>query len=137
MPVDYSKYPKNWFSEIRPAVLARANNLCEWCGVENYAIIKREKDGTFRCLYHEEHDMIHAKVKYSGYTKPGAMKKLGFTKIILTIAHLDHDKDNHEVDLERLKALCQKCHLGYDMKNHVANRKYGRNHKENNLKLDL
>lgn len=136
-PIDYSLYPPNWLSEIRPAVLKRANNCCEWCGVENLAIIKREKDGTFRKICPEEHDMIHAKVKYSGYTKSGAMKKLGFTKIILTIAHLDHDKDNHDVDLERLKALCQKCHLGYDLKNHIANRKYGRNHKENNLKLDL
>ena len=34
--------------------------------------------------------------------------------IILTIVHLDHDVDNHQVKDERLAALCQKCHLDYD-----------------------
>jgi hypothetical protein len=59
------------------------------------------------------------------------------TKIVLTIAHLDHDKINHEVKLERLAALCQKCHLGHDINHHTNNRKYGRNHGTNNLKLEL
>lgn len=38
MPIDYKKYPKNWLSEIRPRVLKRADNKCEFCGVENYAL---------------------------------------------------------------------------------------------------
>lgn len=66
-----------------------------------------------------------------------ALDGVKFTKIILTIAHLDHDKLNHDVKLDRLKALCQRCHLKYDMSHHVDNRKYGRKHKDNNLKLDL
>jgi 5-methylcytosine-specific restriction endonuclease McrA len=45
--------------------------------------------------------------------------------IILTIAHLDHDHTNHKVSDTRLMALCQKCHLAYDMKRHVAKRMYG------------
>ena len=57
--------------------------------------------------------------------------------MVLTIAHLNHDKTNHKVKDDELKAMCQRCHLGYDIKHHVANRKYGRNHKTNNLKLDL
>lgn len=36
MPVDYRRYPTNWFTEIRPAILKRANNRCEWCGAENH-----------------------------------------------------------------------------------------------------
>ncbi len=32
MPCDYSIYPPNWLSEIRPRILARANNKCEVCG---------------------------------------------------------------------------------------------------------
>ena len=35
-------------------------------------------------------------------------------KIILTIAHLDHDEENQNVQDDRLAALCQKCHLKYD-----------------------
>jgi hypothetical protein len=26
MPIDYKKYPKNWKTEIRPAILERAKN---------------------------------------------------------------------------------------------------------------
>lgn len=101
MPINYKDYPDNWLTEIRPAILERANNCCEFCGIENYI------------------------VKENG------------TKVVLTIAHLDHDKFNHDVDLKRLKALCQKCHLQYDLPRHIANRKYGRNHDKNNYKLDL
>ncbi len=35
-------------------------------------------------------------------------------KVILTIAHLDHDETNWNVKDDRLKAMCQKCHLQYD-----------------------
>jgi 5-methylcytosine-specific restriction endonuclease McrA len=48
------------------------------------------------------------------------------TKVVLTIAHLDHDADNHNVADDRLAALCQACHLRYDLWRHVAKRKYGR-----------
>jgi hypothetical protein len=36
LPCDYKKYPANWRTEIRPRILARAGNCCEWCGAENY-----------------------------------------------------------------------------------------------------
>lgn len=35
-------------------------------------------------------------------------------KIVLTVAHLDHDETNWDVKDERLAALCQSCHLKYD-----------------------
>ena len=57
------------------------------------------------------------------------------TKIILTIAHLDHNKENWEVTDDRLKALCQKCHLGYDLSRHIENRKYGRIFRKTQHKL--
>jgi 5-methylcytosine-specific restriction endonuclease McrA len=47
------------------------------------------------------------------------------TKVILTVAHLDHDSQNHNVQDERLAALCQACHLKYDLSRHIAKRKYG------------
>lgn len=47
------------------------------------------------------------------------------TKVILTVAHLDHDSTNHEVSDDRLAALCQACHLRYDLHRHVMKRKYG------------
>ena len=78
MPIDYKRYPPDWKTRIRPEVLRRADNRCEFCGVENYSF----RDGK---------------------------------RIILTIAHLDHDETNWNVSIDRLKALCQRCHIRYDV----------------------
>ena len=40
-------------------------------------------------------------------------------RVVLTIAHLDHDTTHNEP--ENLRALCQKCHLTYDAKQHATN----------------
>lgn len=53
--------------------------------------------------------------------------------VILTVAHIDQDKRNNR--FYNLAALCQRCHLGHDKYQHARNRKYGRNHKENQLEL--
>lgn len=42
------------------------------------------------------------------------------SKVILTVAHLDHTPEN--CDLDNLKAMCQKCHLTYDSNIHLVNR---------------
>lgn len=36
-PENKNRYPKNW-KEIRAKILKRANNKCEFCGVENYSV---------------------------------------------------------------------------------------------------
>lgn len=41
-----------------------------------------------------------------------SLKYHGFTKIVLTVAHLDHQPEN--CDDDNLKAMCQKCHNNYD-----------------------
>ena len=43
-----------------------------------------------------------------------ALHPITGSKVILTIAHLDHDPENWQVTDDRLAALCQKCHLRYD-----------------------
>lgn len=45
------------------------------------------------------------------------------SKVILTIAHLDHTPEN--CDYENLRALCQKCHNNYD-KDHIIEPKHGK-----------
>lgn len=58
------------------------------------------------------------------------------SKVVLTVAHVDHDKTNNRFN--NLAALCQKCHLGHDIKQHVDNRKYGRNWKgEHQIKIQF
>jgi 5-methylcytosine-specific restriction endonuclease McrA len=43
------------------------------------------------------------------------------SKVILTVAHLDHNPAN--CDFDNLKALCQKCHNKYDAKHRAETRK--------------
>lgn len=112
MPIDYKKYPKNW-KEIRERILLRANNECEFCGVENKRVIHRYGKGQDDWEYWPE----------GMESEVWSLENLKPTLIVLTIAHLDHDSTNHEVTDDRLAALCQKCHLGYDIDRHVANRK--------------
>lgn len=96
MPVDWSRYPPNW-KEIRAKILDRAKHACEWCGAKNY----------------EPHPVTGSKV-------------------VLTTAHLGtafpdgtpgdkHDK--MDVREENLAALCQRCHLRYDIAEHLQNRR--------------
>lgn len=112
MPCDYSKYPQTWKSEIRPAILERAKHCCEQCGVANYATGARDLDGN----WHSSKQIcnMNSDVGY-GYFGTYGVKD---TKIVLTIAHLDHDITNN--DPANLKALCQKCHLNYDKDQHKA-----------------
>lgn len=46
------------------------------------------------------------------------------SKVILTIAHLDHTPEN--CDYENLRALCQKCHNNYDKDHRAETRKQTR-----------
>jgi 5-methylcytosine-specific restriction endonuclease McrA len=41
------------------------------------------------------------------------------SKVVLTVAHLDHNPQN--CTEENLKALCQCCHLNYDLEQHKRN----------------
>ena len=41
------------------------------------------------------------------------------SKVVLTVAHLDHDESGS--DLTLLRHWCQRCHLVYDAAHHAAN----------------
>jgi hypothetical protein len=81
-------YPANWHDEIRPAILARARNRCE--GSPAYP--------DCRATNGEPHPLTRSRV-------------------VLTIAHLDHDETNCAP--ENLRAWCQRCHLTYDAAHHA------------------
>ena len=81
--MDYSVYPLNWLSEIRPAILRRDGYKCTRCGaVRGQYKIGMETGKTY--------------------------------KVVLHIAHLDHDKENKKVKYSRLATMCQCCHMVYD-----------------------
>ena len=91
MPIDYKKYPINW-RMIRHRILKRAGDRCECtgeCGLHST---------TGRCV-----EINKTKANFAN------------GKVVLTIAHLDHDESNINIKDERLKAMCQRCHLRYDV----------------------
>lgn len=112
MPIDYNNYPSNWKSEIRPAILKRANNCCELCGVRNGAIGVRDNDHIrkFTEIGDDEAQLFWAE-----------MTGFKVIKIVLTIAHKCNNSmcSNHD----HLLALCQKCHLGLDKELHSSSRR--------------
>jgi hypothetical protein len=127
MPIDYSRYPPNWKKEIRPAILERANNCCEFCGNKNGSIVivgQKKVKGRTRSKHYPSREAAEqdgcCETWYSKYNSKRELvpyaRGIYETKVVLTIAHLDHDEDNWEVKPERLAALCQLCHLQYDAK---------------------
>jgi 5-methylcytosine-specific restriction endonuclease McrA len=121
MPIDYSKYPKDWKTKIRPDILKRDENKCAFCGVENYTIGVRDKHGNLTPL-----DAPEKLLKEYNYNIIGG--KVKPIKIVLTIAHLDHDRTNN--DYSNLAALCQKCHLDHDRKDNQRRRSVSRRLKQ-------
>lgn len=134
MPCDYSKYPPNWKSEIRPRILARAKNRCEVCGAKNGAHGYRDKTGKWYDwrfiearldekgidLFDCDEPLAHCFDKHGNPTKP--------TKIVLTVAHW-HDPDPMNCADENLKAACQYCHLTHDKNQHQTNARLTRERK--------
>lgn len=115
--IDYKRYPPNWKTEIVPRILKRAENKCELCGLKNKDIVfsikvwMKAENGKYKyksIWFSEENDTI----RMSQYFWEDVKK----VRVVLTIAHLDHDETNWEVEDKRLKAMCQMCHLTYDGK---------------------
>jgi predicted amidophosphoribosyltransferase len=141
MPIDYTNYPKNWKSKIRPEILERAHHKCECCGVENYKAI-------FRGFMNIEGKKTEIYQTFEGYIHNASDSKYLFTdtcadivplgkeeaiKVVLTIAHLDHNVENN--GYSNLKAMCQRCHLRYDKHHHIKNRKANKRKKQGLIEL--
>lgn len=105
MPCNYKKYPSNWKTEIRPAILQRAGHRCERCGVGNYDIGYRDHEDKWRKI----------EASFAGDVEAEDAEAAGFKviKIILTIAHLNNP-DPMDCRPENLAALCQRCHNRHD-----------------------
>lgn len=119
MPVDYSEYPPNWHSEIRPRILERAGHRCEECGVANYAAGYRDDAGKFIPV---EPGTREGEMDLFGEPLPVIPPGRKEIRIVLTIAHLDRDPENWAVTDDRLRALCQRCHLHFDRSDNIRRR---------------
>lgn len=123
-PENQHRYPDNWKTEIRPAILERAGNCCEWCGKPNgetlpvYIATERGPWWWFdaRRMAWRDHKGIESGHRDDGQVvvDDGELPERD-TRVVLTIAHLDHTPENN--DPSNLRALCQRCHLAYDRGN--------------------
>jgi len=94
-------YGRIWRTVTRPRILARAGHRCEKCGVANYEVGIREPNGLFRPV-------------------PARKRRGHEIRIVLTVAHLNHVAGSDEDT--NLMALCQRCHLLYDLEHHHQTR---------------
>lgn len=132
-PENRGRYPANWKTEIRPAILKRANNRCEFCGVPNYRLGYRDGQGKFKAV--DERQFSEGQIIQYILAETDDQKwyldkdpmlcavqhgEAKVFKIVLTIAHLDHTPENNDPD--NLRALCQKCHLNHDKDHHRRSR---------------
>ena len=111
-----ARYPAEW-KAISLAVREAAGQRCEQCNVRNHAIIFRGFHGDRRAYrYQGDPVFLPSRCALDGSELLGTswddFHLVGTAKVILTVAHLDHQPEN--CARENLKALCQRCHNAYD-----------------------
>jgi hypothetical protein len=127
MPIrdsEKARYPKDW-PQISQRIRERANGCCEFCGIKNYSLGGRTKDGKWLAARPLGEKGLHlewpqpGELAWCGNGETEGQARLKIVRIVLTVAHLDHTPENCAD--ENLKALCQRCHLVYDAKHHARN----------------
>lgn len=132
MPIrasEKARYPADW-KAISAAVRAEAGNQCEKCGAPHGETVWRSQseDYGFCPVYAvappgavgahvfsaEDGECLAVRL-----VEDLIREKWKPVKIILTVAHLDHQPEN--CARRNLRAWCQRCHLRYDAVHHAAN----------------
>jgi hypothetical protein len=122
MPISKEKralYPSDW-DAISKRIRRQAGNKCERCKAPNGQIVARgrgEDEGTY-CLFDGGEVFDDETGKALGRARGSEYDAKRFVRIVLTVAHVDHDPSNNAES--NLKAWCQKCHLAHDKGQHVA-----------------
>ncbi|MXN76475.1 hypothetical protein GR157_17245 [Burkholderia sp. 4701] len=120
-PETRGHFPASW-PATRARILARASNRCEQCHVPNGDHIVRgiDKDaGTFQRLEGNGEVFAADDGRQLGYCKASEYCGCKWTRIVLTIARLDHVPEH--VSDDNLKTLCQRCRLAHDAEHRRAN----------------
>ena len=106
-PENRKRYPRNWKAISADIRFRRAQNRCECMGecdsLTHLAMVKNQRP-EIRCQ------------ALNGRAHP-----VTGSKVVLTVAHLDHTPEN--CDESNLRAMCQACHLSYDRDHHAETRR--------------
>jgi len=111
-PENRQRYPPDW-KAISLRIKARSGGRCE---CEGECGLHRTNPGPRRCT--ERH---------------GEPARWAKGRVVLTVSHLDHQPEN--CDDDNLKAMCQRCHLRYDVPHHRATARRTRDAKTGQLSL--
>ncbi len=127
MPIrasEQARYPKDW-PAIRARILARAEGRCEFvladgsrCNAPDLTVVCRNRSNP-------EHYNV---VRDDDGPDDGYL-----VKVVLTVAHLDHQPENCADD--NLRAGCQLHHLRHDSKHHQRNAAVTRRAAKGNAEL--
>jgi hypothetical protein len=123
-------YGREWVTVTRPRILARAGDKCEQCGKPNHAQVDTLTEAYDRMprvrvyvMYWKRPRMKRWYSHRGELVRPGTPHRASPARqirVVLTVAHLNHtpgdDRD------ENLAALCQWCHLIYDLLQHRESR---------------
>lgn len=109
-PENKDRYPKDW-----KAIVAKV----------------RERSGD-RCECHGECGLHHGRRCVERHKTKA---KWANGMVILTTAHLDHKPETR--DLDRLRHMCNRCHLRYDRVHHSRSGAIARDKRRGQLRLAL
>jgi hypothetical protein len=115
------RYNADWAAISCNIRVHRAGNRCEVCKIPNDLIIRRAKDGSYRVINDEEIKQWTYLTKIVKLKSMVAIKKLGLKKVVLSVAHIDHNEKNDSS--ANLLCACQWCHLKHDRKDNWMRRK--------------
>lgn len=104
MPMQRSRYPKNW-DAIAMRVKIQANWECQECGR-----MCKKKSESWNEFVERVVPKAHSLYSYDLLEEICLKPK----RFVLTVAHLDHLPEN--CDYSNLKALCSVCHCRMDLK---------------------
>lgn len=110
-PENRNRYPKNW-KAIADSIRARAGNRCE--GSPDFPECRRPNGWL---LNKETGEVTDDGTLAETWELADGNKVV---RIVLTVAHLDHQPEN--CSPENLRAWCQRCHLHYDRHHHAQTR---------------
>jgi hypothetical protein len=128
LPENKARYPADW-----PAIAHRIKNRAGWrcegspdfpdCRVAHNRLGARDKAGRWLDAHPLEEKLFGLR-----WPSPGFMgwcgdppQELRIVRVVLTVAHLDHQPEN--CDDANLRAWCQRCHLHYDRHHHAETRR--------------
>ncbi len=115
-------YPIDWPQISASIRFGRAKGRCEHCGRPHGRVVVHLGDGRWwddeaETWRNGQGRAISSVPKVVPSAEDGTTLT---TKVVLATAHLDHDPGNNR--LRNLKALCQRCHMLHDRKEHQRRR---------------